>query len=542
MKSFSINLKNVAMTIACFAVSFMLFTGCEKDDDPTPEPDNGIAEIGKTYVSTTANAEKVYTLKVSKNMLKSSAAATDTYVLLYVDKSGEVKTSTGVVTSSVGELLVLTPTGGTPFTVNVTANGITGISGNITFTDNSIATGGSLTPFTNGEIEITGETVNNHVQIGEDRVLGVPGMAINYVYNGTNSLEVTGGKTLVVLPGTTIRFTQTDGGILITDGATVKMLGEDKLRELDIAGNLSATPGEKSGHITLKGGVQKGSWARLHIETNKENVLQYVDLLNGGSRANEGGVLATNYDAKISMTNCKISGSLGHGIYLYNEPARFTAFSNNVIEHCDAQPAYVRNFYNIPFDNTSNLTGNGIDYIYVENGDVEEQNLTINAATVPYYIKANARITRTLTINKGVTFYMNDDRGFNITGGTAEKGGKIIVNGGAGAGEKVIFTRLPNSNYYWQGIEVFDSKGNIFKNCLIEYGGRANNDANIYAYYRSQMSLENVQLNNSNQYGFKFNNSTGSDAAEVSAVNVTFSGNGSGAVLLPDERVVNTMP
>jgi hypothetical protein len=519
----------------------MLFTGCEKDD-PTPEPDNGIAEIGKTYVSTTANAEKVYTLKVSKNLTRSSAAATDTYVLLYVDKSGEVKTSTGVVTSSVGESLTLAPTGGTPFTVNVTANGITGISGNITFTDNSTATGGNLTPFANGEIEITGETVNNHVQIGQDRVLGVPGMAINYVYNGTNLLEVNGGKTLVVLPGTTIRFSKTDGGILITDGATVKMLGEDKLREPDAAGNLSATPGTKSGHITLKGGAQKGSWARLHIETNKENVLQYVDLLNGGSRANEGGVLATNYDAKISMTNCKISGSLGHGIYLYNEPARFTTFTNNVIEHCDAQPVYARNFYNIPFDKTSNLTGNGENYIFVLDGGIEEENLTVNAATIPYYIHFGGYIKKTLTINKGVTFYMGEDRGFDVTGTATEDNGKIIVNGGTSAGEQVTFTRLPGKNYYWNGFDFTDSHGNVLKNCLIEYGGSPNNDSNIYAYYRSSMSLENVQLNNSKRYGFRFINSTGSDAAEVTAIHVTFSGNAGGNVLLPDGTVSNTLP
>lgn len=59
-------MKNVATMVACFAVSIMLFTGCEKDD-PVIEPEgNGIAEIGKTYVSATANAEKVYTLQVMR--------------------------------------------------------------------------------------------------------------------------------------------------------------------------------------------------------------------------------------------------------------------------------------------------------------------------------------------------------------------------------------------------------------------------------------------------------------------------------------------
>jgi hypothetical protein len=92
-------------------------------------------------------------------------------------------------------------------------------------------------------------------------------MAINYVYSGGGLLEVNSGATLTVLPGTTIRFTQTGGGILITDGATVKMLGEDKLRELDAAGNLSATPGTKNGHVTLKGGTAKGSWRGIEISS-----------------------------------------------------------------------------------------------------------------------------------------------------------------------------------------------------------------------------------------------------------------------------------
>jgi hypothetical protein len=464
-------------------------------------------------------------------------------VLLYVDKSGEVKTSTGVVTSSVGESLTLTPTGGTPFTVNVTANGITGISGNITFTDNSTATGGSLTPFANGEIEITGETVNNHVQIGQDRVLGVPGMAINYVYNGTNSLEVNGGKTLVVLPGTTIRFSKTDGGILITDGATVKMLGEDKLRELDAAGNLSATPGTKSGHITLKGGATKGSWQGITVETNTENQLKYVDFINGGSFSQTGVIYLVMSGARLAIDNCTISGSKGSGVFLANnDNLLLTSFKSNKISGCDNTPLHLFGANNLAvLDKTSDLTGNAVNYVEMHSvAEVDANNLTINPTTAPYYFIAGVRVkaSKTLTINAGTTIYIGNDREFQLYDGS-----HLVVNGGTGAGEKVTFTHLPGSTAYWQGMEFFDSHGNILKNCLIEYGGNPNNDANIYAYARSSVSLENVELNNSKMYGFKFiNSSYPPDMAQVTAVNVTFSNNAGGNVLLPDETVVNAMP
>jgi hypothetical protein len=523
MKSFRFGLKDVAVTLACLAVGFLLFTGCEKDD-PALDEVTGTAEAGKTYVSTTPDGEKVYMLKVSKNLLKSSAAPTDTYVLLYVDKSGEVKTSAGMVTSSVGDVLTLTPTGGTPFSVTVTANGITGISGNIAFTDGSTATGGNLMPFANGEIEITGAAIT------EDRVLGVPGMAINYVYNGNSLLAINANKTLTVLPGTTIRFTQAGGGIGAGNvGATIKMLGEDKLRELDAAGNLSITPGTQSGHITLKGGTAKGSWRGFQIEgTTAENQLQYVDILNAGAAMPDGsdGAISMWSNTKLGITNSSISGSMGNGIYLANGDITITAFSNNTITGCDQNPVYVQDIYSVEkFDATSNLTGNGTDYIRVTSGDIRDKNLTLNATTVPYYVNGiDVTGGRTLTINKGTTIFIGSNRGFYITDGA-----HLVVNGGTGAGEKVTFTHLPGSTYYWQGFEFFDSYGNVFKNAVIEYGGSPNNDANINAYYRSEVTLENVEIKNSKKYGVSMYYNNGSDESTVKGTAI-FSGNIAGNI------------
>jgi hypothetical protein len=241
------------------------------------------------------------------------------------------------------------------------------------------------------------------------------------------------------------------------------------------------------------------------------------------------------------MTNCKISGSLGYGVHFPHGTQRFTAFNNNVIERCDKSPVALFWLTQAEFfDKTSNLTNNGQNYVLVQVGtEIDNSNLTLNATTVPYYVSGGIYVSngQTFTINQGITLYMGQDVNFNV-GGNA----RLIVNGGSGAGEQVVLTRLPNSTNYWMGLFFMDSKGNEIRNTIIEYGGKPNNDANIYAYYRSSMHLENVAINRSYKVGFKFNNSTGSDAAVVTHSNVTFNDNAGGNVMLPDETVVDALP
>ncbi|MDR1792767.1 MAG: hypothetical protein LBR36_04925, partial [Bacteroidales bacterium] len=350
------------------------------------------------------------------------------------------------------------------------------------------------------------------------------GLDIDYFYAGSGLLEVQNGATLTIEPGVTIQFTNANGGILITDGATIKALGTaDK-------------------HIQFIGGTTKGSWQGITVETGTENRLQYVDFINGGSSSQTGVIYLVMSGARLAIDNCTISGSKGSGVFLENnDNLLLTSFQSNKISGCDNTPLHLFGAYNLAvLDKTSDLTGNAVDYVEMHSSfEVDAQNLTINPTTVPYYFNGHTLVTaeKTLTVNAGTTIYIGNDASFNVTGEA-----HIVVNGGTNAGEKVTFTHLPGSTAYWQGMEFFDSHGNVLKNCLIEYGGNPNNDANINANYRSSMSLENVELNNSKKYGFAFNNSTGSDAAQVTAVNVTFSGNADGNVLLPDGTVSTTMP
>jgi len=365
--------------------------------------------------------------------------------------------------------------------------------------------------------------------ITADRTLKDLGLPIDYFFNG-NILEVKNNAILTIEDSVTIQFRKTDGKLVIMDGATIKALGTADKR-IQFVGT----------------STNKGSWYGIFIETNKENQFNYVDFMNGGSFNQEGVVNVSAEGAKLNMTNCKISGSLGYGVYFPHGTQRFTAFNNNVIERCDKSPVALFWLTQAEFfDKTSNLTGNGQNYVLVQVGtEIKNSNFTLNATTVPYYISyAGIQVGngQTFTINQGVTLYMGQDVNFNVEGTNPSVGARLVVNGGSGAGEQVILTRLPNSTNYWSGLFFMDSHNNEIRNAVIEYGGRPNNDANIYAYYRSSMHLENVAINNSYNLGFKFNNSTGSDAAQVTHSNVTFNNNAGGNVMLPDETTVSTLP
>ena len=339
--------------------------------------------------------------------------------------------------------------------------------------------------------------------ITENTTLKDLGLPIDYFFAGSN-LEVKNNATLTIEAGVTIQFRKADGALAIVDGATIKAIGTaDK-------------------HIQFIGGATKGSWDGLIIETSTDNQLQYVDILNAGD-ATDGAVSLYYTGSKVSITNSSISGSLGNGIHLANNGIVIAAFSNNTITNCEKTPVHLQDLFAAEkFDATSNLTGNGENYVYVTGTYIEDKNFTLNGTTVPYYVEGGINVNsgRTFTINKGTTIIIGNDRGFNVNDGA-----HIIVNGGTGVGEKVIFTHLPGSTYYWSGFEFFGSYGNVIKNAVIEYGGAPNNDANINAYFRSEVTLENVEIKHSKKYGVQMYYDLASPDLSTVKGTATFSGN-----------------
>jgi hypothetical protein len=325
------------------------------------------------------------------------------------------------------------------------------------------------------------------------------GLPIDYVYKGSSLLQVKNNAVLTIEPGVTIQFTNVGGGIEITDGATIQAVGLPKL--LDAQGNVITISGvELDGHIKFIGvGTNKGSWGRIDINTSTDNQFAYCDFINGGGDAGKCAVRCWTSSTQIGMSHCSISGSLGWGLVMY-ENNRITAFDNNKIENCDDVPVWIRGELKMleKFDMTSDFTNNPKQYIQVHPAQTHAQDATINQTSVPYYFDGSTDyLNSLLTINEGVTIYMGD--GVSLTGNGAIGQGRLMINGTAS--KKVKFTRLPGTTQYWNSVFFRGLTGSVVNHCIFEYGGKSNDYGIIWIADNADLTLSNVEINNSYNYG-----------------------------------------
>jgi hypothetical protein len=321
-------------------------------------------------------------------------------------------------------------------------------------------------------------------------------------------------KTMTVHPGVTFLI-NTSAGLTVRGIGCLKLLGT------------AEKPIKFKGHVNS---TEKGSWENILIKTGNQNIMQYVELENGGSETNYG-VVWVDTDAKLSMTNCKITGSKGYGIYI-NTTATLTAFANNVITGCDRAPARLMNLSQTGvLDLTSTLTGNGDNYISIAAGLLTNANLTTQATTVPYYLEGPERIEKTWTIEEGVTFYMHSTA--NIV---TRNLGSIEAIGTAT--KPIIFTRLPGLDYNWKEISMGPTSANsTFTHCIFEYGGSSGYKGVLYLDRGTRTTLNNVAFNHSATYGVYIY-----DDAAVTHSGVTFSDNATANVRLSNDNTSATLP
>jgi hypothetical protein len=335
------------------------------------------------------------------------------------------------------------------------------------------------------------------------------GLPVDYVFAGNGNLEVTETAVLTIEPGVTIQFTNTgnNGGIRITSSATIKAVG---------------TSSNRIQFIGVK--EAKGAWVGITIESNTDNQFAYCDFLNAGNAS--GGLKFTN--AKVGITNCKLTNGLGTGIY--SNGTELSAFNNNVIEgYADYPVMKMGGEYALQsaqkFDMTSDLTKNGKLYIEID-PYYTRNDVTLNQTTVPYYFTNGPGsinlLHNTLTINEGVTIYIGN-KDFNA--GNGLNPGRLMINGTAE--KKVKFTRLPGSSLYWGCVNFNGLKGSVINHCIFEYGGYS--DGALFLYSSTELTLNNVAVNNSDNYGIVLWTST--TAYKLTHSNVTFSNNRKGNVL-----------
>ena len=403
--------------------------------------------------------------------------------------------------------------GGSSITLSVTIEPANATNKAVTWSssDNTIATvssGGVVTGLKPGTVTITATTKSGNktadftltvkpdasVQpielkspITENTTLVDLGLDVDYFYAGNNFLIVENNAVLTIEPGVTIRFAHTgkSGGINIKSGSTITAIGTSSNRIQFIGTN-----------------NDKGSWAGIRLESNSDNQFAYCDFINAGNSYHSGTAGIYLYNSKAGFAHCKLTNGIGYGFNLASDAVRtsyFSVFTDNVVEDYEI-PMYLTTDNSLkalePLDMTSDFTKNKNVYIQVSAN--MEENATINQTTVPYYF-AYAGIAYlgmsnfVLTINEGVTIYMGDGKNISCSSG------RLMINGTAT--KKVIFTRLPDSGLYNWGTITFDGPGSVIKHCIFEYGGK--NDGILNLNDRSNLTLENVEINGSKWYGVR---------------------------------------
>ena len=345
--------------------------------------------------------------------------------------------------------------------------------------------------------------------ISENTTLKKLGLPVDYIYKSSGFLDVTGTAVLTIEPGVTIQFAHTGrtAGLHISSKATVKAQGlaNDRIRFIGAFDS-------------------PGSWYGIRVESDTDNRFDYCDFLNIGSYERKGYSCLEVIGGRAGITHCTFTNGLGTGLYLGNSGSQspeLSAFNNNVFEGFNNEaPVFISSNQSLhlleKFDMTSDFTRNAKQYIELR--PYFTKDVTINPTTVPYYFVWGLNggdFGHTLTINEGVTIYLEEGFGFN---GYTAGSGRFIINGTAS--KKVKFTRLPGTSGYWHSIYFDGMQGSVINHCIFEYGG-ANFGAvygNLVIFKSAELTLNNVEINHSDSYGVTIL----SDDYTLNHSNVTF--------------------
>ena len=426
MKTVKFNLKNLVLPVFFFS-TFILLTGCPMEDE-----------------------EELLSLSSSKQITAFSIAT---------------PASTGVINESAKTVVVDVPAGTNvtalkpSITVSDKANVNPGLGVATNFTNpvqyTVIAEDGSTATYTVTVNKAGGGSTNEAQElkspISENLTIKDLGLPIDYIVK--SNVTINNNAIVTIEPGVCIAFERTNGYIEVRAGATVKMNGT------------AAKPIQFRGSGATSG-TEKGSWGYIDIGTNSDNILEYVEFINGGSSSNNGALRITG-SGTASISNCKITGSLGQGINT-SSSATIKKFRNNTVTGCAKEPVYLGHVSQAAdFDISSDLKGNTNDYVSLNNGFIEDDDLTLNPSTVPYSLSTYIIVRRILTIKEGVVFYMNPDTYIDV-----DEIGCVKMLGTAAKPIKFMPPANNTEPGSWHYIRISTNNDNILENVEIYYGGK----------------------------------------------------------------------
>ena len=325
------------------------------------------------------------------------------------------------------------------------------------------------------------------------------GLPVDYIVDGTIYLE--GNALVTVEPGVTIMFTGTNGGIYVGENAGLKMAGT----------------AEKPIVFTGPTNNQNvGAWDYISITSNRsENIWENVTFKNGGSNS-DGAVVWIENEAKVSMKNCIIDGSLANGIIVKGNSV-FAAFEGNTFTNCAKNPISIDSWKSVLTLNANNIfANNGNNTIAITDGAWSFENNdknTLKKMPVPYYLKETLRLagSQTFTIEAGTVIKMASGIGLAI-----EEDVTFIVEGTTT--EPIEISGFENEKSYWGTVDYHSQKSNSsIKYVNFKDGGKERDYGMFYiAYEETRLTMENCSFSNTESAGIVI-----TYAGSIGKVNIT---------------------
>ena len=307
------------------------------------------------------------------------------------------------------------------------------------------------------------------------------------------------------------------------DAGAVLEFGSDKYMRVDENGSLLAL-GTVEQVIMFSGKTKtKGFWRGLYFEdsNNVINELANVVFEYGGSSDLTNQLEKTNFGigyflnpSKLKMTNVVSRESGGTGFAVdYRSNGELTTFSNNKFSNNTGYGLQITPFQLQYLDEATIYSeSNGSDNILVSyagsNAELDNDATWVAPTDGSKYIMdGNVIYNGNLTINPGVSFEFEANRGFNIEGSMSAIGTSE---------QHISFSSVTKSAGAWKGIKFDDSNNVINKLHFVDvsYGGSAANSvekANLNVDQFSGFStvdIQNSSFTNSAGYGIAISNNS----------------------------------
>ena len=278
------------------------------------------------------------------------------------------------------------------------------------------------------------------------------------------------------------------------------------------------------------GGIK---WGAIQVESsNSQNALTYTSIKNGGGVeqdfadfADVKTAVGLSDDARLSLSNCSVDGSDGHGIYVRN--GELLTFEGNNIKNNSSFGIGIK-LSNAGSVVASNTFNNNLAAVELIGSSISDSDVTLPAlgGTGTYRVTGDLSVSSVLTVEAGVTAEFNEDLRLEV-----EQGGALIAIGNASS--PITFKSANEAGgIRWKGVEFrsTDSRNELtFVN--ISYAGNSNFDfadfvdvpAGIALIDDARLKLTESSITNSGGYGLysrfgeftDFSNNSFSDNAEA---------------------------